>query len=538
MPSIILALAACTVQPRTVSADQVISVGDARLELPRGAVPPGVEVRMRSLGDPAEHGIELEGELLSELWVIEPVGLALNTPATLQLAVSADAAPTTFLMVDGELEPQATTWTDGLAVTDIPQLGQVLVANNVIVPVDTASPTPPPSTPPPSTPPPSTPPTLPTPPTPSAGLPPLGSHPSPGDIWSCGTGADDVLDLTTFDDTAVPVPATVASCVPGTVAHVDGIAYADLASAIGAAGSGAIVEICPGVHQGRYSVAPGVTLRGHADDPGSTVLTAALTGPVLAPMGSLTLERLTIRRGYAGYSGGGLSTGDTITAIDTIWEQNTACYEGGALDGTGPVHILDSHFEDNKAAYGAGAATVGIRWDPSDVTIEGSTFLGNWSGYDGGALKVDGNGGFIHVLDCDFEDNHAGYSGGAISNGSWDSHLLSIEDCTFDGNHAGYEAGAVDLSTRSTTDEVVVRNTTFIGNTAPDASAINISSWGGGDFDFFETTIEGTGSCVITAGMRFATTLHDVDFVDSTVPTAQVCIANNADVAIDGVSLP
>lgn len=72
-----------------------------------------------------------------------------------------------------------------------------------------------------------------------------------------------------------------------------------------------------------------------------------------------------------------------------------------------------------------------------DLELTNLNLIGG-SGYDGGALRVQA-GGTAHVFGVWFEDNDAGFAGGAIDNAG----TLAVEKSTFDGNSAPFAGGAI-----------------------------------------------------------------------------------------------
>jgi hypothetical protein len=125
---------------------------------------------------------------------------------------------------------------------------------------------------------------------------------------------------------------------------------------------------------------------------GSVVLFRILS---VAPAGTLTLQRLTLRGGVvhgAGGSGGGISNSGTLTLIDSILTRNGAEGMGGGISNSGTLTLIDSILTENGAAgefeFDAGG---GLFNNGGTVTITRSTFDTN-SGEEGagGILNVNG----------------------------------------------------------------------------------------------------------------------------------------------------
>jgi predicted outer membrane repeat protein len=142
---------------------------------------------------------------------------------------------------------------------------------------------------------------------------------------------------------------------------------------------------------------------------------------ILTTGSDLTIRKLTLQHAAArgggddGYGGAILNTGGELTVIDSVFRANNAIYGGGAIRqyprvAERQVVIANSTFANNHAeSEEGGAASLS-----NDAVISGSTFSYNTSGdgYDGGAVAV--YGGDIEVLHSRFIGNISGYNGGAI----------------------------------------------------------------------------------------------------------------------------
>ncbi|MCB9670401.1 MAG: hypothetical protein H6734_13065 [Alphaproteobacteria bacterium] len=511
--TVLVGCTSLTVDDTAGPAGAVLERDGLKVEVPAGAVPEGAELSLRRTDLVPDDVL-----VLSEAWAIEPADIVLSAPITVSFA----AADPSGVVLAGDgyaFDVLDTTATDGWLSASTSTLG-VFLAASIIQPV-------PPTPDPPIT-------FVPALPDPAV----VPGGPQPGGSWSCGTGD---MDLGRFDDTAVPAQPDT-TCDAGVGATIGDVGYGNLRAALAAVQPGDTVRICPGVHLGPYGAVPdGVTLEGVATDPASTILTGRLDGQILLATGDLTLRRLTLRRGYQENGGGALDGGSGTLTIDSVrFEQNLACSEGGGVRANGAVHIANSVFATNLSGYIAGAAELGMRWDPSSIVIENTRFEGNRSAVEAGALHVDGDGGTITVSGSQFVGNWAGYNGGALVNGSWDAHTLLIEGCLFEANHAGYEGGALDLASWSPADDVTVLDSTFSANTSPEGAAANISHWQGGTFVFDGITFDQSGTCALDVDIRPNGTpaiveLNDADLGTSAQP---VCIGSNAIVTRDGAPYP
>lgn len=188
---------------------------------------------------------------------------------------------------------------------------------------------------------------------------------------------------------------------------------------------------------------------------------------------------------HAGLSGGGIykSSGSvgTLTISGSIVEGNTSVNRGAglAIAGGGSTVVEDSLFRDNVDqglggnAAGGGAIHVG---SSSPVTIRRSTFIGNQTGENGGAIATSFGGGVIE--NSTFTLNTAGGVGGALSCGkpSIPSCGVQVRSSTFHLNTAANGGGVADPYSPG---HVGIRNSIVAGNdsigTAPDLSGFWVS---------------------------------------------------------------
>lgn len=167
-----------------------------------------------------------------------------------------------------------------------------------------------------------------------------------------------------------------------------------------------------------------------------------------------------------------------ISINDSIFRNNT----GAAVDGYGIVstEIKNSSFLNNKVSNGAGIKII-VSYDffkDSDVSIEDCLFNNNTS-YMGGALYL-GTIDNLLIKNSYFICNTAKYGdGGAIVHYGGGNSI--INNCTFYNNSAGRDAGALYLS--GINNQII--NSTFISNRA------NI---GGGAIMIFGSKVEIKGS--------------------------------------------
>jgi hypothetical protein len=173
--------------------------------------------------------------------------------------------------------------------------------------------------------------------------------------------------------------------------------------------------------------------------------------------GSLSVEECTLEENTAGRGGVLYARYCQPRFIDCTVRGNQAT-EFGALDvdEEEPLFIANCRFIDNMADERTGAVTIG------KGLIINSTFVGNTSGMNAGALWVRGRNPTM-IFGCTFSGNVAADLGGAI----WASTSLApilIVNSVVSRNSAGLAGGGLSVGADFTTAEVDVANTIFWNN--------------------------------------------------------------------------
>ena len=287
---------------------------------------------------------------------------------------------------------------------------------------------------------------------------------------------------------------------------------------------GGAVEICGG----DLVVEDSYFENNHAEDNGGVFYTDDGCGR--GDAGNVTITDSEFVSNGAVQNGGVLTSasGDpTVSITGSSFTDNTSGYEGGALD----IHdaitsISASVFEGNLAGGEGGAVNLE---DSNSLTVRNSEFTDNSSGYnwygefesDGGAIDFEGNdaNAYLGVFDSLFDGNYATGNGGAIWAGVDETTgLVQIARVSFTGNASDLSGGAMWVDLN---DEgtLTVDRSTFSGNRAwEDGGAINQ------DTDGYDTFVRITNS-------RFEDNFADsdggaVDLTDYTVLTANTFIGN------------
>ena len=237
----------------------------------------------------------------------------------------------------------------------------------------------------------------------------------------------------------------------------------------------------------------------------------------------------TVRNNVAEYGGGIFYTSTAVNCKinGCEFEQNNASERGGAIDcNATKMNLTNTEFNNNYANYGAGlcreteatgglgynntfksnyAKTAGaaLAWmNSTHIVIDKYTFENNVAGYSGGAIFVGFGSGNCEIYNSNFTNNnvlnltngHGGaiewyaetgvvsnsnftlntaYRGGALYVGS-QSGKINISNSNFYENFATSEGGAVCIDASS----VTVNASNFYNNTALDGGAMYVGGEG------------------------------------------------------------
>jgi predicted outer membrane repeat protein len=193
-------------------------------------------------------------------------------------------------------------------------------------------------------------------------------------------------------------------------------------------------------------------------------------GAIYIDNSNVTISNSTFTNNTANYQGGAIwITGGSVTINNSTFINNTASSYGGAIYiENGNVSIRNSTFINNKANGDQGGA---INIDGGNLTINNSTFINNSASSEGGAIYINGVSSVI-IGNSTFKNNRGNY-GGAMEIGGGS---LIVGNCTFINNEA-YDSHGGAISIYTGNNNVTIRNSTFINNTASSyGGAIYISS--------------------------------------------------------------
>ncbi|MGK2954478.1 MAG: choice-of-anchor Q domain-containing protein [Solirubrobacterales bacterium] len=190
---------------------------------------------------------------------------------------------------------------------------------------------------------------------------------------------------------------------------------------------------------------------------------------------NLSVDNVVFKDNMAQSAGGGaISTLADLSINNSAFERNSSGGEGGAVQASadfneppGDLEIRNSVFTGNKTTYGGGGAVAKNSWHATrSVAISGSTFSGNESAGNGGAVEIR-NYGPNSVTDSTFTGNTAHRLGGGMFLSFWGgpgriSGSLFNENGS---NHGGStEVGGGGLAVDATLGGLSLENSTFTAN--------------------------------------------------------------------------
>lgn len=181
--------------------------------------------------------------------------------------------------------------------------------------------------------------------------------------------------------------------------------------------------------------------------------TASGGGALLLSQAKVTLTRVTLswNQMIGSPGGGAVYVGSSsLTAVDTIFEDNTSTNRGGAIrsdyGGIGEVNsyvsLQSSILRRNSGS--SGGAVYGAR----RVEVIDSTVTDNTSSGEGGGLKLDYS--YSHTITNTIITGNTGASGGGISSGSvWYKGMLTITGSSITNNIATSNDGSGGIQMKS-----------------------------------------------------------------------------------------
>jgi len=210
----------------------------------------------------------------------------------------------------------------------------------------------------------------------------------------------------------------------------------------------------------------GIHLIGETADPADVIIDAEGVGRILKCTDvdePVHITAITFARGFGSSNrGGALYAHDSHLFVDdcAFVRNEVPNGSGGAISvwGMGALHVSACHFALNAAPYGAGGC--------------------------GGAISVTGSCPApecsYQIVDCLFEDNTAGYGGGAAHLRTPSPNSMHVIRCKFDGNSTEGYGGAVlidDYGSAEIVECVFVDNTALKGGAMAGHYVPDESEW-------------------------------------------------------------
>jgi hypothetical protein len=285
--------------------------------------------------------------------------------------------------------------------------------------------------------------------------------------------------------------------------------------------------------------APTISITDSTLSGGTAVVGAgiAVVGNIFAKAGTtpskLTLTRATISGNNAGFGGGGIYNGGTVTATDSSILTNSAAFAGGGLYNgstvvadTPTVTLTNTTVKDNTSANIAGGVANLIRavLKTTSGSIEANKALSAGGLYvqDGGTATLDGTAIKNNIADGG-STNNAGDGGGVYSAGT-----LTIKNAVISGNeakttttpgsgNASGEGGALFAASNQSSGAVktTLTGVTVNGNKAVIGSALVTASTAGTNAtSILNSTITGNTS---TSAFGAILPVNPVSIVFSTI---------------------
>ena len=239
----------------------------------------------------------------------------------------------------------------------------------------------------------------------------------------------------------------------------------NLATAVAAVSDGGIIEFAAGTYQ---SPAGGFTLYDLPAPKAFTVRAAAGAAVVFSGGGSTDILRIA----PANLAKFGQITFEFITFADGVQRDP---FMGGALTLVNSKVVFKSCTFQNNSAGSKNGTGGGAQWIAGSlVSFNNCIWSGNTSPNFGGGMSITGSRVYIRnsrftANRVDVPNHSTNAAGGAIYIGDG---TVRISSCAFDNNRAGYVGGAIDTNgswkdpTASPTVDIIIRDSSFTGNRA------------------------------------------------------------------------
>jgi lysophospholipase L1-like esterase len=186
-------------------------------------------------------------------------------------------------------------------------------------------------------------------------------------------------------------------------------------------------------------------------------------GAVHVGSGSATFRGVEISGCESSEAGGGIHVGvdAAVLIADSLISGNRSVY-GGGVDSAGDLRIESSVFDANQATLDGG----GLRTEGPMESLY-SIFVRNVAGQDGGGVRIERNGN-SSLVSCDFEENGAARSGGALAASG--GGFVTISLSRFSVHQANESGGIIHLDCH----DALVESSEFEAGSAPICGAADV----------------------------------------------------------------
>ncbi len=207
-----------------------------------------------------------------------------------------------------------------------------------------------------------------------------------------------------------------------------------------------------------------ITISGDSDSNGSCDVRVFYIDPA---SGTVTLDHLTITRGYDSNGGGIYNTG-SLAVTNSTFSGNISS-NGGGIYNTGWLTVRYSTFSGNQSlGLGTYSGGGGIYNYSGILTVTNSTFSGNRARrFGGGIYGMPGIS--LTINNSTFSGNSSDYGGGIYTSGS-----LTVTNSTFSGNTSTPGSGGSGIY-KNPGGVLILTNSILVSNTAPNCYGISSS---------------------------------------------------------------
>lgn len=234
---------------------------------------------------------------------------------------------------------------------------------------------------------------------------------------------------------------------------------------------------------------------------GPGVADLTLTGggsyPIFITEADLSLSGMAVTKGGDYGAGIRVTQAVDLTLTDCAFLNHDAANGGGVVDFKGSdqvhrIHISDCEFKDNTLVNGAGAVLhINANSQSNvqvDIVVQASRFADNVSTGNGGVFGLSKNSSSVvnlDVSDSAFINNESGFKGGVLF-ANYDGGLINFERNLLHLNQSGQAGGAIYMDTGS----LQLSNNTFHQNQAGDnGGAIYARAFGADEVVLINNTL-------------------------------------------------